>query len=109
MSVKVIQGEDRTLTVLLKEGTGSYDLTGATEITACFNGTSGAISKTLTGTEIAVVGSNDCGKITVALTDVETALLEEGVQGFTVEVDKGTAKRIVNLANSLNVEAKICS
>lgn len=109
MSVKIIQGEDRTITVLLRQDGSPYDLTGFTEITACFIGTSGSITKTQTGGQIAVVGSNDCGKITIDLTDADTALLEEGLQGFTVDVDKGTTKRTVNLANSVDVEARICS
>jgi hypothetical protein len=109
MSVKIIQGEDRVLTVRLKNSDGSsYDLTGKTEITACFIGTSGTITKLLTATQIAVVGSDDCGTITVSLTDADTALLSEGTQGFTVSVDKGTEKRKINLANSLKVEAAIC-
>ena len=109
MSVKIIQGEDRTLTVLLKQTGGlAYDLTGATEITACFVGTSGTISKTLTATQISIVGSADCGKITITLTDADTALLEEGTQGFTVDVEVGTDKRTINVANSILVEARIC-
>ena len=108
MSVKIIQGEDRVLTVQLKEGSGCYDLTGKTEITACFNGTAGQILKTLTGADIAVVGTDPEGKITISLTDVDTNNLPAEVQGFTITVDKGTETRIINLPNSLQVQEKIC-
>lgn len=108
MSVKIIQGEDRVLNIQLKEGTGPYDLTGADEITACFNGSSGQILKTLTGSDVAIIGTAPEGRITVSLTDTDTNALPAEVQGFTISVDKGTNTRIINLPNSLQVEEKIC-
>jgi hypothetical protein len=111
MSLKIIKGEDRTVTVLLKNSDGTaYDLTSFTEIKACFNNDAGGtIEKLQTTSGVSVVGSADCGKIAILLTDTDTDALSEGSQGFTVEVDKGTEKRKINLASSIIVEAPICS
>ena len=112
MSVKIIQGEDRLLTVLLKNSNSSaYDLTGATEVAACFinkDDENSPIQKNL-ASGVTIVGSADCGKITIKLEETDTVLLEEGVQGFTVTVTEASGDlRKINLPNTINVEAPIC-
>jgi len=59
MSVKIVQGEDKTITVTLKDGNGdAYDLTAATEITAeILKSDDTCVSVTLTGGKITKVGS----------------------------------------------------
>ena len=91
MSVNIIKGEDRTITVSLKNENGdAYDLTGNTEIEACFAGESGTISKTKTGRAITVVGSADCGKITIKLDDTDTSDLPAGTSGFTITITEAS-------------------
>jgi len=111
-ALNIIQGEDRTLTVLLKDGDGNaYDLTGNTEITALFCAAAGGTlpsAPTKTGGEITIVGSADCGKIQIVLTDADTALLATGNQDFEIELDAGTDKRIVQLLKAINVLERVC-
>lgn len=110
MSLKIIQGEDRTLTVLLKKSDGTaYDVSTATEIQAdfCDVVTPGTISKTLTGTDIVVQAQT--GQITIKLGDADTPLLDVGTQGFTITVTEASGDlRKINLANSIIVEEAIC-
>lgn len=109
--VKVIKGEDRTLSIQLSdEDTGGYyDLTSATAISVCFkNADLSTLTKTLASGAVAIV-SAVAGQITVALTDSETALLAaDDAAPIYVVVDVGSAKRIVTkgLEMALSVEAK---
>jgi len=108
MTAKIIQGEDRTLNCFIKdESANAFDLTGVTEITAKFEGTSSTITVTLTGAEIAIVSPAGGGNITIELNDTNTALLAKGVKSFQVEVDKGAEKRIVKYLQQLTVEESL--
>lgn len=109
MSAKIIQGEDRDITVKIKDGNGSdYDLTGAT-VLACFKKTDGTTLEVPTdGGSITIATPNECGKVTISLTDVETALLAVDSKDFEIEIDKGAQKRIVQLKGVLDVKERIC-
>ena len=98
------QGEDFTITVILNTDEGKcYNLTGATEITATFNGTGGAINITLTSTDIVVVNAVG-GEITIKITDTNTALLVLGTQSFEILVDEASGdKRIIQFLKCLNI------
>jgi len=115
MSVKIIQGEDRDLTVQLKDGNGAnLDLTsyvgGApANIEACFVSTGAAISADFNGGAIVVNGSNDCGNITISLTAAQTALLDDGAKDFEIDLtDASSKKRIVQLKGVLDIKEQIC-
>lgn len=104
IAFKITQGEDITIPVrLTKESGGCYDLTGATEITATFNGTGGAIDITLTSTDI-VVDNAPGGEISIKVSDTNTALLVLGTQSFEVLVDEAsTDKRIIQFLKCLSI------
>jgi len=115
MSAKIIQGEDRDLTIQLKNGDGSnLDLTqyasGTGNITACFVSTGAAISADRISGDIAINGSNDCGNITISLAAADTLLLDPDSKDFEIDLlDKDTAKtRIVQLKGVLDVQEQIC-
>ncbi len=100
----VYQGEDRTLSALVKQSDGKcYDLTGATEITAKF---SGGVTVTLTGAAITVV-SAEGGSLDITVSDTETALMDTGTGSFEVWIDVGTDRRIVQFINALNITPKL--
>jgi len=104
MSAKIYQGEDRTLKCFLKNEEGNaYDLTGVTEITAKFVGTSATVEVTLADGDIAVVSPAGGGELTITLSDTNTALLKKGITSFEVLVDKGTERRIVQFLQALEV------
>lgn len=126
MSVKIIKGEDRLMTVFIKTSDkAAYDLSTVEQITATFcdvvNNTTFDVTlytpaSVIAGVpvltnpeEIRVIGNAECGKITVKLTDTQTNLLDEGTQGFTITIqESGGDLRKINLANSIIVEAPIC-
>ena len=109
--VKVIKGEDRTLSIQLSdEDTGGYyDLTSATALSVCFKNQDGStLTKTLVSGSVAIVSAAS-GKITVSLTDSETAqLYADDAMPIYVVIDVGSTKRIVTkgLEMALSVEAK---
>lgn len=107
--LKIVKGEDRVLNIHISDEDtgGDYDLTSATEITVKFKKTDlSALSKTMGAGAVSIV-SAVAGKIQVTLTDTDTALLLVGDQDIYVEVDIGSAKRIVTegLENSIEVIA----
>jgi len=116
MSLKIIQGEDRDITVQLKDGDGAnLDLTqyasGTGNITACFVSTGAAITADRIATTIVINGSNDCGNITISLTDAQTALLDTSSKDFEIDLlDKDTPFkiRIVQLKGVLDIKEQIC-
>ena len=118
MSVKIIQGEDREITVQLKDGNGAnLDLTnyvgGApADIEACFVSTGAAITATFNNVAkpyIRVNGNNDCGSITISLTAVETALLDADAKDFEIDlIDASSERRIVQVKGQLDISEQIC-
>ena len=104
--IKIYLGEDRTLSLALQYNDDvhtPFDLTGATEITAKFPG---PVTKTMGGGAITIVQAKQ-GKITVALSDTDTAALTIGAkQNFQVQVDIGTVTRIAKFEKMLTVEAQ---
>lgn len=110
-SPKIVQGEDRLLKVSIKtDGGVPYDLTGVTEITACFKLAAGGYQDvTMTLGAIAVTSPTGAGLIEITLTDTVTALLATGTQSFEVLVDIGTDRKIVQFAKALEIVKRICS
>jgi len=115
--VKIIQGEDKLVTVRLLQEPGSadiicgepVDLSAVTEISVCFDQTNGSkLFKTLTGGGITIVNA-DAGKFTITLTDVETALLKEVIMAtLEVTLDEASDRTIIQIPNAFEVVAKIC-
>jgi hypothetical protein len=105
MSLKIVQGEDRNLSVSLKDENGAaFNLTGYTATAEFCNAD---------GSQLQVAGTVDPaptnGKVSFSLTNAQTALLDTGTQGFTVTLTDGSSNlRKVNLANSILVEAPLC-
>lgn len=108
--LSIVQGEDISITIRLSEEDGDpYDLTGITEITAEIPKTGGGcVSKTYTGSAIAIVSPATSGKITVALTDTDTALLLAGTNSLELTLDFGTTRRIKQFRNQLEILEQIC-
>lgn len=109
--IKIIKGEDRTLSVqLVTEGEDGvlnpFDLTGFTEIEARFRKADNTILSKLQSMSGIVVTNAVLGMLNVVLTDTETALLKEGNRlGFHIIVDIGTTRRRINLDYSISVVA----
>lgn len=105
--VTIYQGEDKDLNVFVKEESGkAYDLTGYTEITAVFKGTSGDITLTQTGGDI-TVNSAEGGDITITISDTNTALLITGTASFELLIDVGAVRRIAQYLKVLSVVARL--
>lgn len=118
MSVKIIQGEDRDITVQLKDGNGAnLDLAnyvggGAADMKACFISTGVAIEALFSNVAkpyIRVNGNNDCGSITISLTATETALLDTDGKDFEIDlIDAAGETRIVQVKGQLDISEQIC-
>jgi hypothetical protein len=108
--IKIVKGEDKTITIQLisEEDKSYYDLSDATGIAVAFKQQSGsALSKELDA-GVSIVSAL-AGKISVTLTDTETALLKEGeLLPIYVTLDVGSTKTIVvsGLEKALTVVAK---
>lgn len=109
--VKVIKGEDRVLNFQIsdEDTQGYFDLTTATAITACFkNQDLTTLSKTLASGAVAIVTAI-AGKLSVTLTDTETALMyADDAAPVYIMIDVGSTRRIVTkgLEMALSVEEK---
>lgn len=102
---EIIQGSDRTLQLTMRDSNGDgIDLTNETEITVRFKKTDGTwLEKTMTGSDVTVTNAK-LGKISVDLTDTETALIEAGQKvDFHVYLDNGTDRRIVRFNQQIDV------
>ena len=101
---RIVQGEDTVIRVLLKDGEGrAFDLTGQTALEAFFVGTAGQFSTT----SVAVVGSDDCGVVDITLSETDTLGLEPGIQPVELQIDKGTARTLVQMADSIDVRERL--
>lgn len=101
----IIKGEDKNLVLKFTDENGDLlDLTTITEINAKFAKSDGSIlERKLSLTEVSVLSALG-GKIQVTLTDANTALLKSGQrQSFTVVLDFGATRRVVNFNNALDV------
>jgi len=107
--VTIVAGSDRNLVlrVVVKETDEPLDLTGATSIKARFQNEDDSILEKTLATGVTILNALT-GKIQVALTDTDTALLKVGEkQGFEVEIDIGAQKSIVQFKEVLTVIARL--
>jgi hypothetical protein len=107
----IVQGEDRTLPLQVQRSDGgSFDLSSVTEITAKFvNQDASILSLTKTGGAV-VVTDGPAGRFTVSISDTQSAALRllnpVSAQDFTVVIDSGSDRRIVNFTKGLKVVAE---
>jgi len=107
--VTLVAGSDRNLIlrVVVKETDEPLDLTGATGIKARFQKEDDTVLEKILASGVTVLNALT-GKIQVALTDADTALLKVGEkQGFEVEIDIGAQKSIVQFKEVLTVIARL--
>jgi len=111
MALNIIQGSDREFNVRIEsqETKEPFDLTGVSEIVACFIKDDGSIlSKKMTLGQIAVVNALG-GKIKVTLDEVDTAALKAGEnKSFEIEITIGTITSIVQFIEQLTVIKRVC-
>jgi hypothetical protein len=110
MTVNIIKGEDKDITVRLesKASGDPYDLTSVTAITCCFaNADASKLSLSLSAGIVVVTAL--IGKITITLTAAQTALLAE-VSNATLEISTTKAGKIAKtrIEKAYSVIAKIC-
>ncbi len=111
--VNIIQGGLKTFVVrLLSVATGDpLNLAGVTEITTCFQNADGTeLMLTYTASGGITVVSTVLGKIQVALTAEQTALLLVTEEAATLEVgvDLGNGPMKVQIANAYSVLQSVC-
>ena len=101
--LNIIQTEAKTYAFTMQQGDDPYDLTGATEITVKFPGST-HISKTLTDEDVEITDA-DAGQFSVTITEDDTALMLPFEDGQTIEVyvEEGAQRRIFQFANVLYV------
>lgn len=109
--LKIVKGEDKTWEVTLPDETckdKDLDLTGATEITAVFEKTDGTtLSVTMTGAAITVVAAK-AGRISITLSDTNTALLKARDDGsYEIAVDIGAVKKIFQFEQELEIVERL--
>lgn len=107
--VTIVRGEDRTFSIILRDEKtdAPYDLTSYTAISVSFKKTDGTALTKSNGSGVSI-SSTEGGKLSVTLSDTETASLKEGAQPIYVTVDKGSDKRIITkgLEKAVNVVSK---
>lgn len=109
--INIIQGSIKTFTVLLtKQSNGEpFPLTGATEISTCFQNADGSeLMLTMTGGAITIVNAA-IGKLQVVLTSAQTAALSI-VDSETLEigVDFGAGPQKCQILNAYAVLQTVC-
>ncbi len=108
MGLKIITGTDVSLTLYIRDSEDQpYSLSGATEIAVKFaKNDDSALVKLLSLAEV-VVASASLGKLTLSLTDSDTALLKVGaLQDFECVIDIGSTRKIASFDGLLEVVAK---
>ncbi len=106
--INLIQGEDKTISVVLAKTTGFVNLTGATEITVKIPTRSGTPITKLKSTAGVVVTSAVGGAFEFTLDDTETAtLVVADEQNWEITVDIGTNRKIYQVTDNLSVKAPI--
>ncbi len=106
--IPIIQGEDRSVRIVLKRGALPYSLIGATEIEAKLLKTDGtALSKKLSLAGVSIIDAAN-GTFDVILTETDTADLKvAGLLSMEVIYDVGSVRRIFQLKNVIDVVAKL--
>ena len=101
----IVQGEDRTLTLWATDEKGNpFSLSGNTEISVKFPGTTTTVERKKTDGHVTVV-SADAGKFQCTLTAANTAAMKSGSkQSFQAEVTFASGKRIVVFDSVLTVK-----
>lgn len=110
--LRIVQGTDRSLSVLLKNSNGTaFDLTGTTAIRALFkkaNDSENLVEVTLEDDEIEVSGSNSRGEISITLSAEKTAQLRAGERlSWEIEITKSGAKHVSQFKESLDVYPRL--
>lgn len=98
---KVVQGQDRTITVqLVKESDGTpFSLEGFTGVTGYFPGADDAGYA-----KVGSLVSSDLGTVKFVLDETDTAALAAGEdQSFEVVLDQGSTRTIVQFDSKLDV------
>lgn len=109
--VDVIQAERQSFTIKLRDQDGDpFDLTGFSEITVCFVAGSTVVTKTQTGAEVSVVGSDELGVISTALTTTDSDSMPKTSQGnIEVQIDFGGGDvRKTQFFGAFKVSEKLC-
>ena len=109
MAVRVVQGEDVTVTVNIKDGDGNpYDLSNVTAINVQVENTDGSTASfTLAGGAAAVVTAA-AGVMSFTISDTASALLLVGdTQPIEIILDEGSSRRIVQITRALKVVAAL--
>ena len=110
--VTIIQGTDRTISVLLQNSNGTaFDLSGVTAIKALFkkaNDSEALVEATLAASEISVSGSNSRGEIAISLSATKTALLRAGSRlSWEIEITKSGLKYVTQFVENLDVFSRL--
>ncbi|MGZ6477691.1 MAG: hypothetical protein ACXWQE_00235 [Bdellovibrionales bacterium] len=106
--INIIQGEDKSIAVVLAKTTGFVDLTLATEITVKFPTRAGDPLIKLLSLGDVVVTSAVGGAFSVTLSDTETAaMIAAASQSFEIIVDIGSNRKIYQSRESLTVKSDI--
>lgn len=101
-TIKIIQGEDFTLKLYLRDPSGlPIDLTALTAAAVKMK----KADETVFTATLTVVGDAKLGALSVPIEDADTLLLRLGEkQGMTVVLDFGTTRRIVNFDKAVTIE-----
>jgi hypothetical protein len=106
-AINIIRESDREFSVRIeiKSSGDPFDLTGASQIKAYFPKPDGtALEINMNPSNSIVILNAMGGKIKIALSEAETALLNVGeAQSFEVEIQIGTITSIVQFVEALNV------
>ena len=110
--IEIIQGERQPFTIdlILKSSKKPFDLTGFSEITACFKADSSKVVLTEGGGDISVVGDPKLGQLTGFLTVAQTTSLTPTAKGdIEVVIDFGLGDiKKTQILNQFIVQEGFC-
>lgn len=110
----IIHGSDQPTKIqILEENNGvetPFNLTGVSEITACFRKSDGTILQKLLSDAGIIIDNAEGGLFSIDWDESETALLKIAErQDFEVEIVKATKTNIIQFQKVLTVRPRICA
>lgn len=110
--IKIIQGTDRTLSLVLKNSDGTpFDLTFASAIKAIFqkqDDSENLLEVTMAGGGISIVGEGSRGEISINLAASVTSQMRLGTRlTWEVEITRSSRKYVAQFPELLDVLARL--
>ena len=107
-TIELFKGDDWEIPFQYTLDGDPYDITGSTELLACFKGDAATVSVSLTGGEISIVNAL-AGKILVTVPKAKTELVKKGENDvMVIKTDVSGKEKSNLLVDLVNVKERTC-